>query len=158
MWVHGNRNVIFVKEIHADFEEQHKNRFLVCSLVCTWPKYIITSEFLYERNILSKIFEPLLPAHIPSLQIPIWLNSLLRPLQCFFESNLREHVHEGTIPDGRRPIQAFQLDRITKEEKNTNTRSPRMSSTSEAIQSTKQKPQSAWYGIFLHYKNKIKTM
>lgn len=76
---------------------------------------MITSEFVNERNILCIIFEQLLPAHIPSLQIPIRLNSLLRPLQCFFESDLREHVHEGTIPKGRRPIQVFQLDRITKE-------------------------------------------
>lgn len=149
--------ISFLWTSHAHFEEQHKSRFLVC--ICTWPKYMTTSEFLYERNILCIIFEPLLPAHIPFFFFsPIRLNSLLRPLQCFFESNLREHVHEGTIPDGRRPIQAFQLDRITKEEKNTNTRSLRMSSTSEAIQSTKQKPQSTWYGIFLHYENKIKTM
>lgn len=76
---------------------------------------MITSESFNERNILCIIFEQLLPAHIPSLQIPIRLNSLLRPLQCFFESDLREHVHESTIPNGRRPIQVFQLDRITKE-------------------------------------------
>lgn len=44
-----------------------------------------------------------------------------------------------------------------KREENTNA-SLRMSSTSEAIQSTEQKPQSGWYGIFLLYENKIKTI
>ncbi len=101
---------------HAHFEELHKNRIQIYS-ICTWPKYMITSESFNERNILCIIFELLLQAHIPSLQISIRLNSMLRPLECFFESDLREYVHESTIPNGRRPIQVFQLDCITKERK-----------------------------------------
>lgn len=121
--IHNKSNFIFVNHSYQPCsfwrasQKSNSSIWIYIYSVCTWPKYMITSEFFNEWKILCIIFEQLLPAHIPSLQIPTWLNSLLRALQCFFESDLREHVHEGTIPNGRRLIQVFQLDCITKERK-----------------------------------------
>ncbi len=141
---------------HAHFEELHKNRIQIYS-ICTWPKYMITSESFNERNILCIIFEQLLQAHIPSLQISIRLNSMLRPWNVFLNltwENMYMRV-PSPMAEGRSKSSSSIVSQ--KREKNTNA-SLRMSSTSEAIQSTEQKPQSGWYGIFLHYENKIKTI
>lgn len=71
--------------------------------ILQWEKY-----FMYNIwAAASRTYSLLTNSHMTE--------QFVKALQCFFESDLREHVHESTIPNGRRLIQVFQLDRITKE-------------------------------------------